>query len=280
MTIGEKIRSARIGKQMTQSAVADDKITRNMISAIESDKALPSLDTLLHIAEKLGVPAAYFLSDEADISVYRKNTLIRDVREAFASKRYKDCISLVESIGAMDDELAYVMAYSNFELGVMMARHRSFMSAEKHLSLAEEYSSQTVYDTNAIECRISLYMSFVKNVNSPLLDFDMDSFYKAVDDTVDYEFFKYVCNDTEYRYKNVLLKKHMLAKAKMRERKYYEAISILLDIAESKASFGYNAYIMYSVYSDLDTSYKQVLDFENAYKYAEKRLSMIEGFNS
>ena len=63
MTIGEKIRLARIDKKMTQSALADAKITRNMISAIESDKALPSVDTLLHIAAKLELPVAYLLTD-------------------------------------------------------------------------------------------------------------------------------------------------------------------------------------------------------------------------
>ena len=280
MTIGEKIRSARIDKKMTQSALADAKITRNMISAIESDKALPSVDTLLHIAAKLELPVAYLLTDETDISTYRKNAYIGEVREAFSMKQYSDCISLIESIGVMDDELAYITAYANFELGVAMARRGSFMSAEKHLNLADGYAKKTVYDTSIIECKIPLYMSFVKNVNSPLLDFDIDSFYRAVNDNADFEFFKYVCNDTEYRYKNPVFQKHISAKIKIKERKYYDAIAILLDIAESKSSFEYNAYLMYGVYSDLDNCYKQVLDFENAYKYAEKRISMMEGFNS
>ena len=280
MTLGEKIRAARINKQMTQSDVADDKITRNMISAIESDKALPSIDTLLHIAKRLQLPAAYLLSDESDISTYRKNELISDVRAAFAQRRYAECIELVESIGATDDELAYVMSYAAFELGVAMARSGAFVSAERYLLLADEYASRTVYDTAGITCRIPLYMSFVKNVNSPLLDFDVDGFYNAVDGVVDFEFFKYVSNDMEYQYKNPFFKKHIAAKLKMRERKYYEAIALLLEIAESKSSFEYKAYLMYSVYSDLDACYKQILDFENAYKYAGKRISMMEGFSS
>ena len=280
MTIGEKIRRARIEKKMTQSDVGDDKITRNMISAIESDKALPSLDTLMHITAKLELPIAYLLSDETDLSTYRKNELIADARAAFADKRYADCISIIEDMGAMDDELAYLSSYSNFELGVAMARRGSFMSAEKHLTAACEYAKKTVYDTRAVEFKIPLYMSFVKNVNAPLLDLDIDAFYSAADETADIEFFKYVCNDTEYSYKHPFFKKHVAAKIKMRERKYYEAISMLTEIAESRASFEYNAYLMYGVYSDLDSCYKQIHDFENAYKYAEKRISMMEGFNS
>ena len=56
MKIGEKIREARIERGLTQSEVAADKITRNMLSAIESGKASPSLDTLLHISSRLDIP--------------------------------------------------------------------------------------------------------------------------------------------------------------------------------------------------------------------------------
>ena len=280
MTLGEKIRSARLKEQLTQSEVADDRITRNMISAIESDKALPSLDTLLHIAAKLNLPVAYLISDENDVSSYRKNELIGEIRSAFSSKHYAECIALIESTGAMDDELAYILTYSHYEIGVSMARRGSFMSAEKHLIAAVDYAAKTVYDTKGIECKIPLYISFVKNVNAPLLDFNIDAFVSGVDEIMDFEFFKYVSNDTEYQYKNPIFKKHIAAKLKIRERKYYDAIALLLDIAESKSSFEYNAYLMYGVYSDLDNCYKQIFDFENAYKYSGKRISMMEGFNS
>lgn len=280
MTIGEKIRTARIEKNLTQADVAEDKITRNMLSAIESGKALPSLDTLLHIAQKLDLPASYLLSDEEDASAYKKNKRIADVRAALSEGRYEDCIALIESIGAMDDELAYVCAMASFELGAFMAKRGFFMRAEKHLRAAEEYSKKTVYDTRTIKCKIPLYMSFVKNVNAPLLDFDIDAFRIAADGTVDFEFFKYICNDTEYAYSNEWFRKHVAAKIKIKERKYYDAIALLLEIAEAKSSFEYNAYMMYGVYSDLDKCYKQIMDFENAYKYSEKRISMLEGFNS
>ena len=280
MTIGEKRRLARIERKMTQSEVADDKITRNMLSAIESNKALPSIDTLFHIAAKLELPVAYLVSNETDISAHKKNGLIGDVRASFADKRFEECLSLVERIGVMDDELAYVSAYSNFELGVFMANNGFFARAEQYLTAAEKYARDTVYDTRAIECRIPLYMAFVKNVNAPLLDFDIEAFERSAASALDLEFFKYVCNDLEYPYKDERFKKHVAAKLKIKERKYYDAINILLELAESKSRFEYNAYFMYGVYSDLDKCYKQITDFENAYKYSEKRISMLEGFNS
>ena len=116
MTIGEKIRTARCEKGMTQSDVAADKITRNMLSAIESDKALPSLDTLLHISSRLQLPVAYLLSGDTDPSLYKKNELIDDIRKAFAGKQYEDAIRLLGEIATLDDELSYIFAYSAFEL--------------------------------------------------------------------------------------------------------------------------------------------------------------------
>ena len=280
MDIGEKIRSARLNKQMTQAEVAGDKITRNMLSAIESGKSLPSLDTLHHIANKLEVPISYLLSEKVDAFDYKKREYIPCVRRAFSEKKYFECISLIEKIGDIDDELAYILAYCYFDLGVSSAKNGSFLTAEKYLLLAEEFANKTVYDTASIENRIPLYMSFVKNVNAPLLDFDKDAFLEGMLNVSDLEFFKYVTNDWEYSYTNPLFQKHAFAKIKIRERKYYEAIHILLEIAETRASFEYNAYLMYSVYSDLDNCYKQLFDFENAYKYVGKRLSMLEGFNS
>ena len=280
MNIGEKIRLSRLDKNMTQAQVAGDKITRNMLSAIESGKASPSLDTLFYIADRLDLKISYLLSEDISESLYKKANLMPEIKKAYINKKYEYCISLVEQIRDIDDELAYILAFSNFELGVSAAMKGSFLTAEKLLSLAFEYSTKTVYDTTKIEYKIPLYMSFVKNVNAPLLDFDKDSFFKVMSEDSDFEFYKYVSNDWDYPYTNPLFRKHALAKSKIKERKYYDAIELLREIEEEKTAYNYNAYLMYSVYSDLDSCYKQVFDFENAYKYVGKRLSMLEGFNS
>ena len=62
--------------------------------------------------------------------------------------------------------------------------------------------------------------------------------------------------------------------------KYTQAISILRDLVDNIPSGEYNAYAIFSIYAELDTCYKQILDFENAYRYAAKRLSMLEAFKT
>lgn len=280
MSIGDKIRSARLEKNMTQSQVAGDKITRNMLSAIESGKASPSLDTLYYIANKLDLKISYLFSEDINESEYNKTKLMPEIKKAYVHENYAYCISLIEQLNYIDDELSYIHARCNFELGVTAAMKGAFLTAEKQLTMALEYASKTVYDTKNLEYKVPLYISFLKNVNAPLLDFDKDAFFKNMSDDSDLEFYKYVTNDWEFPYTNPMFKKHAIAKNKMKERKYYDAIEILREIEDEKSAYNYNAYLMYSVYSDLDNCYKQILDFESAYKYVGKRLSMLEGFNS
>ena len=65
--IGERIRIERLRANMTQAALAGDRVSRNMLSMIESGAALPSLETLEYIANRLDVPAGiFFAEDEAE----------------------------------------------------------------------------------------------------------------------------------------------------------------------------------------------------------------------
>ena len=82
--IGEKIRELRIKKGMTQRELAGDKITRNMLSLIESGNASPSIQTLLYLSERLETSIAYFFSEsERDIALFQKMEVIDELKENF-----------------------------------------------------------------------------------------------------------------------------------------------------------------------------------------------------
>ena len=108
MVLGEKIKAIRKSKKLTQQDIAGERITRNMLSAIECGKASPSLDTLSFIAERLGVPIAYFISDEDELFYYKKRQLLDDIKSSLRNKMFLNAISLIESIHETDDELAYI----------------------------------------------------------------------------------------------------------------------------------------------------------------------------
>jgi hypothetical protein len=137
----------------------------------------------------------------------------------------------------------------------------------------------TVYDTSRIEAVIPLYMSVVKNVQSPLLEFESEA-YTAIFDSIEYDFYKYISQDLNYKFKNPIFEKHLRAKELIKSYKLYDAIKLLTEIEEESKLGNYNAFVIYSVYCDLDNCYKQIADFEKAYRYSGKRISLLEGFKS
>ena len=60
--LGKRLKEARIARKMTQSEVVGTFITRNMLSQIESGKAMPSVETLQYLAEVLGISPQSLIS--------------------------------------------------------------------------------------------------------------------------------------------------------------------------------------------------------------------------
>ena len=76
MTLGQKLRQTRLSKGLSQSQVAGDCVTRNMLSQIENDQASPSMRTLEHLAQALGVSVGWLLSDEQTDAAMERMPLI------------------------------------------------------------------------------------------------------------------------------------------------------------------------------------------------------------
>ena len=68
MSLGEKLRQARMEAGLSQRQLCGDEITRNMLSQIEHDTARPSMSTLQYLAQRLGLPVSYFLEEDASVS--------------------------------------------------------------------------------------------------------------------------------------------------------------------------------------------------------------------
>lgn len=278
MTLGEKIRKARKEKKITQADLVSGQITRNMLSAIENDKATPSLQTMTHIAEKLSLPVSYFLSDEDDLFFYEKKKHIGEIIKLYKAERYSECIEKIRSVGGIDDELAYLLATSHFELGRRLVLLGSQNSGKQQLDESKKYFAKTVYRTKREENLLLLYYALAKNLQSPLLEFDKELFEATVPDVMDFELVQYISNNDKYPYKISVFQQHIKARNLMRERKYRDAINIMKKIEDSKTPDSYISSLVFSLYCDLEVCYKQLGDFESAYRYATKRFSLIEGF--
>lgn len=68
MTLGEKIKQARLDAGLSQRQLCGEEITRNMLSQIENGSARPSMATLSYFASRLGKTVSYFLEEDAVLS--------------------------------------------------------------------------------------------------------------------------------------------------------------------------------------------------------------------
>jgi transcriptional regulator with XRE-family HTH domain len=278
-SIGEKIKDQRKRLGLTQTEVAGEKITRNMLSLIESGKTVPSIDVLDYLAERLGLTLSYILAPEEEAVTYEKQMLLPAVKALFASGEYDACIENVERISGLDDELCYILAYSHFYRGRELLLSGALVSAREHIEKAVAFCEQTIYEIRTVRALSMLYLAVAKNIQSPLLELDAEAFTADTAEIVDVDFFKYVTRDYDHEYHAQLYRKHLDARALMKKYAYTEAIAKLVDIEEQKND-NYNACVMFGVYSDLETCYKQIGDFENAYRYSAKRFTLLSAFNT
>ena len=86
MNLGEKLRNARQEAGFSQRQLCGDRITRNMLSQIESGAASPSVTTLRYLAERLGKPVSYFLDEDGAVSPNLE--VMEDARKAFDRGRF------------------------------------------------------------------------------------------------------------------------------------------------------------------------------------------------
>lgn len=280
MLLGEKIKLARQAKKITQSQLAGDKVTRNMISRIETGTANPSLDTIKYLAQRLSLPVSYLLSEDDDLLFYEKKEKMSVIYTAYTSKDYSYCIEKIDSLSGLDNELAYLLTNSLFERGKQNLVRGALQSAMKDFERAEESIHLTVLDTLHISTVLKMYKSIVSNIQAPLLEFDDAEYAAGLHSTFDYDMYRYLVQDYDYEFKNESMRYHAAAKKLIRERKYSDAVPRLLKASEKMAAQGYNSFVLFSIYTDLEQCYKQLFDFENAYRYASKRMSMLEGFKT
>ena len=68
MTLGEKLKQARLETGLSQRQLCGSRMTRNMLSQLENGSARPSMATLEYLAGQLGKPISWFLEDAVPVS--------------------------------------------------------------------------------------------------------------------------------------------------------------------------------------------------------------------
>ncbi|MGI6167481.1 MAG: helix-turn-helix domain-containing protein [Eubacteriales bacterium] len=288
MRLGEKIRRIRTAKDMTQKQLAGDRITRNMLSRIESGAATPSLDTLLYIAGRLNVSPGYLLAEGEDELMYRKMYLIENIRRAFRGGELEICRDLCLSSGLEgDDEINLILAKCCAGIAKEKFSAGKLRQAAHFFEEAAEYAGRSAYDSGTILAEAGIYLRYMRRISQTLggelpgqkvseglafgdpfcvyvvlLERLMDGAELSQLKNPGYE-------DTQNPYDT-----HIQAKVAVREGRYHGARELLLEILNSHIVAPKPFY--YNIFYDLELCSKEIGDYRGAYEYSAGKLNLLE----
>ncbi len=280
MTLGEKIRARRKALGMTQKDVAGTAVTRNMICAIERGDVSPSLSTLSAIAAALSVPIEYLVSGEDDLTPYLVQDVLPKLREAYASERYADCLTLCRRLPekARRNEIAYLVAAALVGLAERAIDAGNLASVPAYVKEAEAYARLTVLPTDQLLARAELCRSIAASPQTPKWEIANDRYFELANSAIALERFRYLSESDFFPIRDANLREHISAKELLSQNRYADALKVLLRIEERKSSGSIGSYFLFRVYTDIEICYRELRDYENAYRYSTKRVSLLSAF--
>lgn len=301
MNIGNKIKELRTAKLMTQSELAGDEITRNMLSRIENGAALPSLGTITYLAARLGVPAGFLLAEDSDEFAYKKMNSMKNIKRAYTDKNYEFCRDICLSLpGDTDDELELILAHCCLEMADEAINNGKLHRACALLDEAIRHSGKTIYNTDIIISCAAVMFDFMRDI-SPLLISDesdadlptelakslsrqnrlcrymltLEALQSEDTDTAE----KYVASeeDNEHSLKDTYIL-HIKARLKMQGGEYGEALSLLRQITDSDSTPP--RFLMYLTCADIEICCRETEDYKGAYEYSGTKMAIAEAMLS
>ncbi len=154
MSLGEKLRQARLEAGLSQRALCADVITRNMLSQIENGNASPSMATLQYLAGRLEKPVSYFLEEaaqtEAPSALFAGITCLEQARKLLAAGKISDAQAALAQaqtlLAAAPDwvqrQLLLLMAQADPDQGAEFAGSLPSLDRELLLRAREALSRQ------------------------------------------------------------------------------------------------------------------------------------------
>ena len=288
--IGEKIKRLRIHRKMTQSELAGDQITRNMLSRVENGAALPSLPTVWYLADQLDVPAGFLLAEGDDDHVWRKMSRIDSIRRLLAAGDHRVCLDVCLD-GAeqdeADDEIDLIKAQCSLALAMEALEHGRLHECCSLLDDAVTYADHTVYDTVAIRATAKVCFRFMHRLSASLYS-------ETLRDTDDLwmgggnAFCRYVlaCESLEAG-ETRLVESYlrtadetdgwaMLFRARVfvREGDYLSAQPLLEELLRSDHTGG--EVQIYCAFCELEICCRELGDFKGAYEYSQNKMALLE----
>ena len=286
MNIGEKIKTLRTAKLMTQSELAGSEITRNMLSRIENGAAQPSLDTLIYISKRLNVSAGYLLADGKEEQMYKKQNEIVGIKTAYMSGDYRICRDMcLNSSTVGDDEIQMILAECTHEIAKEEFANGNLRMACEYFDLSLAACAETIYNTSHVHAIAAMYFKYMRKISATLSSDYFDetdaSVYAAMSD----EFCKYISafisakDEGIFEFESIseqpsLRELHIKALKYISEARYLEAYECLHSILVSEEVI--QKPVMYFIFCDLEICCKEINDFKGAYEYSINKIELLQ----
>lgn len=288
MNIGERIRELRVSKLMTQSELAGNQITRNMLSCIENGSANPSLSTILYIAGKLNVPAGFLLAEEGDEIVYRKMSNLPNIKRAYSERDLWGCRSLcISTCPDPDDEICLLLANCDVGIAIEEFWNGKLRSACRFFDEALRYTEKTIYPTETIEAEARIYFRYMERISHTLYSDMLDeektmqicstsafASYLGAIEALDEENNEIVESFLKFADPDSFFFSHIHIRAMMMQKDFKSAQKALLHLLNAETPL--NKIELYNVLCELEICCREIDDFKGAYNYANDKLTLLE----
>lgn len=150
MTLGQKIKSARLEAGLSQRQLCGDVITRNMLSQIENGSANPSMATLQYLASRLEKNISFFLQEQALESP--NAALMQQARQAYGLRRQEEVLEILENYQVpdplFDEEQRYLYALAALDRAENLLAQQA---AEPAALLLERIDRGSIYYRQEME---------------------------------------------------------------------------------------------------------------------------------
>lgn len=284
MTLGQKLRQTRLSKGLSQSQVAGDCVTRNMLSQIENDQASPSMRTLEHLAQALGVSVGWLLSDEQTDATMER---MRRARTLFRERNFEGCLALFVQDEPGDDETLLLRSMAAGELAGQLLLDEQISRAKELAALSLEWNRKSLYGTaqaqimaldvlaraaileNCPDEAVERYRaSYLEGQNAVRYHFTMARFHLQQEhiQAAEREIWSIAELPEASRGEYLILRGKIAAK-----REQYENAALYFHQAE-ELSLG--RMLERELYEGLEICCRELGDYQQAYLYASKQLAM------
>ena len=268
MTLGQKLRQIRLSKGLSQSQVAGDCVTRNMLSQIENDQASPSMRTLEHLAQALGVSVGWLLSDEQTDAAMER---MRRARALFRERKYEECLALFAQDAPGDDEtllLCSIAAEALAGRALEWNRKSLYASAQVQTGALDVLARIAILEKNPDEAVERYKACYLEGQNTVRYHFTMARFHLQQEhiQAAEREIWSIAELPEASRAEYLILRGKIAAK-----REQYENAALYFHQAEE---IPLGRMLERELYEGLEVCCRELGDYQQAYLYASKQLAM------